>query len=46
MVYKLFYFNIKALGEPIRMMLSYGNIEFEDHRLDQEQWAKLKPSKS
>lgn len=45
MVYKLYYFNIKGLGEPIRMMLSYGNIAFEDHRLAPEEWAKQKPSK-
>nr|CAD7455974.1 unnamed protein product [Timema tahoe] len=42
--YKLIYFNVKALGEPIRFMLSYGNQEFEDYRFESEQWPTLKPS--
>jgi len=42
--YKLTYFNVAALGEPIRFLLSYGGVEFEDHRIDSEEWAQLKPS--
>lgn len=42
MVYKLFYFNVKALGEPIRLLLSYGEIEFEDHRIPYQDWRKHK----
>lgn len=47
MVFKLFYFNITALGEPIRMLLSYGKIDFEDKRIDYEkEWTpELKNSK-
>nr|CAD7197724.1 unnamed protein product [Timema douglasi] len=41
--YKLIYFNVKALGEPIRFLLSYGKQEFEDYRLENEQWPTLKP---
>jgi len=43
-VYKLTYFNVKALAEPIRFLLSYGGIEFEDYRIEKEEWAQLKPS--
>nr|CAD7259031.1 unnamed protein product [Timema shepardi] len=42
--YKLIYFNVKALGEPIRFLLSYGKQEFEDYRLENEQWPTLKPT--
>nr|AEB91973.1 glutathione S-transferase sigma 1 [Locusta migratoria] len=42
--YKLTYFAIKALGEPIRFLLSYGKIEFEDARLEFEQWPSMKAS--
>lgn len=41
--YTLTYFDIQALGEPIRMLLSYGNLEFTDNRIDYEKdWAKFK----
>jgi hypothetical protein len=42
-VYKLTYFNVKALAEPIRFLLSYGGVEFEDIRIEKEQWPQLKP---
>ncbi|KAJ9587111.1 hypothetical protein L9F63_028317, partial [Diploptera punctata] len=42
--YKLIYFNVKALGEPIRFILSYGGLQFEDYRFEREDWLKLKPS--
>jgi hypothetical protein len=43
--YKLTYFNVKATGEPIRFLLSYGGIEFEDYRIEREQWPQIKPCK-
>ncbi|CRL08049.1 CLUMA_CG020869, isoform B [Clunio marinus] len=43
MAYKLFYFNITALGEPIRFLLNYGNIKFEDVRIEAADWPKFKP---
>lgn len=43
--YKLTYFNITGLGEPIRFMLSYGNLDFEDNRISNENWPKIKDSK-
>ncbi|XP_018560948.1 glutathione S-transferase-like [Anoplophora glabripennis] len=42
--YKVTYFDITALGEPIRFLLSYGGIEFEDNRINKENWPALKPS--
>lgn len=42
--YKLTYFNVKALAEPIRFLLSYGGIEFEDVRFEREDWPELKPN--
>lgn len=44
--YKVIYFNVKALAEPMRFLLSYGNIDFEDVRVEKEDWPALKPSKS
>lgn len=43
--YKLTYFPVKALGEPIRFLLSYGGVEFEDIRFNRDDWPKLKPGK-
>lgn len=43
--YKVIYFNVKALAEPLRFLLSYGNLEFEDVRVERDEWAALKPSK-
>nr|QIJ45836.1 glutathione S transferase Sigma 1 [Meteorus pulchricornis] len=40
--YKLTYFNFTGLGEPIRYLLSYGGIKFEDHRVSSEEWPKIK----
>lgn len=42
--YKIIYFNVKALAEPMRFLLSYGNIKFEDVRIEKEDWPALKPS--
>nr|QIM41217.1 glutathione S-transferase [Calliptamus italicus] len=41
---KLTYFAIMGLGEPIRYLLSYGKIEFEDNRIEFEKWPPLKAS--
>jgi len=40
--YKLTYFNGAGLGEPIRYLLAYGKIAYEDIRVDFEEWAKRK----
>lgn len=43
--YKIIYFNVKALAEPMRFLLSYGNIDFEDVRVEKDDWPALKSSK-
>lgn len=43
--YKLTYFNLTGLGEPIRYLFSYGNIDFEDNRIELSDWPKHKDSK-
>ncbi|XP_049764699.1 glutathione S-transferase-like isoform X1 [Schistocerca cancellata] len=42
--YKLTYYPSKAIGEPIRLLLSYGKIEFEDDRFDRKDWPSIKPN--
>lgn len=42
--YVYHYFPVKALGEAPRMLLSYGGQEFEDIRVNPEQWPEYKPS--
>ncbi|XP_055705974.1 glutathione S-transferase [Phlebotomus papatasi] len=42
--YKVIYFNVKALAEPLRFLLAYGGIEFEDLRVSREEWPTLKSS--
>ncbi|KAF7987237.1 hypothetical protein HCN44_002999 [Aphidius gifuensis] len=40
--YKLTYFNMTGRAEPIRYMLSYAGIDFEDKRVSFEEWSSLK----
>lgn len=41
--YILTYFNGEGLGEAIRLLLAYGNIEYEDKRIDYEtEWEDFK----
>jgi len=44
-VYKLTYFNVPALAEPIRFLLSYLEINFEDIRYESKEWPTVKTSK-
>jgi hypothetical protein len=43
--YKLTYFNMKALAEPIRLILALGGVEYEDVRIERSQWPEIKQSK-
>ncbi|KAG5864165.1 Glutathione S-transferase, partial [Gonioctena quinquepunctata] len=42
--YKVHYFDITGRAEPIRMLLSYGGLDFEDVRVSKENWPKVKPT--
>merc|ERR1711976_792010 len=46
---KLTYFNLRARGEPCRLLLAYGGIKYEDNRIappwdPTSTWAGLKPT--
>ena len=41
---KLYYFDLYARGEPIRMMLTLAKVPFEDCRLTGQSWMDLKPT--
>uniref|UniRef100_A0A0N5AUG8 Glutathione S-transferase 1 n=1 Tax=Syphacia muris TaxID=451379 RepID=A0A0N5AUG8_9BILA len=42
--YKLIYFDFRGFGEGVRILLHYGEIAFEDLRIEQEEWLELKPN--
>ena len=44
--YKLVYFNSKGRAEVVRLMFAEAGIEFEDKRVQEEDWPQLKPSKT
>merc|ERR1712098_756442 len=46
---KLTYFNLRARGEPSRLLLAYGGIKYEDERIAppwdaDSTWSTLKPT--
>lgn len=41
--FKLTYFNLKGSAEPIRLLFIYGGIEYEDERIEHDDWPGLKP---
>jgi len=40
--YKLAYFNVRALGEPMRLIFAYKGIPFEDIRMEKDAWPEQK----
>jgi len=42
--YKLTYFNSRGLAEPIRWILAMAGVQYEDNRIEKEQWPELKPT--
>ncbi|XP_050018270.1 hematopoietic prostaglandin D synthase [Alexandromys fortis] len=42
--YKLIYFNIRGRAEIIRYIFAYLDIKYEDHRIEQADWPKIKPT--
>jgi glutathione S-transferase len=42
--YKLTYFNVRAVAEPIRLLLAHAKIEYEDDRVEGSDWPALKPT--
>merc|ERR1719350_59480 len=41
---KLTYFNGKGRTEPARLILAYAGVDYEDCRIEFEDWPKLKPN--
>lgn len=42
--YTVHYFNVKGRGEIVRLILVAAGVDFEDNRVEREDWPKLKPS--
>ncbi|WP_411026771.1 glutathione S-transferase N-terminal domain-containing protein, partial [Salmonella sp. s54395] len=40
--YKLIYFNRKARGEASRYIFELAGVQYDDHRIETEQWKELK----
>lgn len=40
--YKLVYYDLKTLGEPIRQIFHYIGVPFEDVRVDPATWSDVK----
>ena len=41
--YKLYYFNARGNAEVIRLVFAQAGVQYEDIRLNSEQWAEFKP---
>jgi len=43
-LYKLTYFNVRGVAEPIRLIFAFADVGFDDHRIDRADWPALKPN--
>ena len=41
--YTLIYFNAKGRAEPSRYLFELAGVEYDDKRLEVDEWKKLKP---
>lgn len=44
-IYKLTYLDKQGKGEPIRLLLAYGGIDYEDVRVEMDDIPKMRSSK-
>ena len=42
---KLTYFNVRGRAEPARLILAQAGVDYQDIRIEREDWPKVKPSK-
>ena len=42
-LYKLYYFDLYLRAEPIRMLLSHADVNYEDITFNFDEWPKYKP---
>jgi hypothetical protein len=40
--YKLIYFDSRGICEPIRLLLHYAKVPFDDFRISRRQWLAMK----
>jgi len=43
---QLYYLPLRARAEPIRMILAYGGVAYEDYTISMEEWAKIKADRA
>jgi hypothetical protein len=44
-IYKLYHFNVRGRAEGARMLFKLAGQDFEDNRLDKQEWTEFKSSK-